>query len=479
MVKLITLLTRFKGLAHSGSFFMTTLVFLSCPVSAQIDGQSAQDLMYVGMARTDITPKTSIRLAGYAARAGKETEKVIHQLEAKALAFGNDEQKPSILITVDLVGIPANITSYLVNALSKEVDIDEANIAICASHTHGGPEVGNLMNILQARKNGFTESLLSVDHLVHIAQYTEELKQKLLEVSRAALKNRVPASLSWSRGSVDFAKNRRTPGGPVDHDLPLLVVKGSKGELHAVLVSYACHATTIGSVNKIYGDWISEAKINIEAKHPGVMAMVAIGCGGDSNPHPRNKMNLMRAYGKQISDEVEKLLLMPLQPITDLPTARMQRVQLPFSNVPSVPELMEQSSENTIKGYYSRLALNHILRGGTIPNELSYPIQIWTFGKQMAMINLPGEVVVDYSLRLKKELKANAVWINAYTNDVPSYIASRRVIAEGGYEAEESMYWYNKPSPYKPEIEDIIISAVHELLPNDFKTSRIPSGKNK
>ncbi len=80
---------------------------------------------------------------------------------------------------------------------------------------------------------------------------------------------------------------------------------------------------------------------------------------------------------------------------------------------------------------------------------------------------------------MKKELRANAVWINAYTNDVPSYIASRRVIAEGGYEAEESMYWYNKPSPYKPEIEDIIISAVHELLPNDFKTSRIPSGKNK
>ncbi len=468
MVMITVFFTSFKGLAHKGVLLMTSLVFLSCPALAQIDGQPVEKLMQVGMARTDITPKTSIRLAGYSARAGMEADKIMHRLEAKALAFGNDEEKPSILITVDLVGIPGNITSYLVNTLSKEMDINEARIAICASHTHGGPEVGNLLNILQAGKDGFGESLLPLDHLLHIAQYTEDLKEKLLEVSRAALKNRQPASLAWGRGTVAFAKNRRTEGGPVDHDLPILVVKGTKGELKAILVSYACHATTIGSLNEVYGDWISEAKINIEKKHPTTMAMVAIGCGGDSNPLPRGKIELMQAYGKQLSDEVERLLLTTLQPIADLPSARMKRVQLPFAHVPSVAELMQESGENSAKGYYSRIALDRVLRGQSIPTGVSYPVQVWTFGKQMAMVNLPGEVVVDYSLRLKRELGAERLWVNAYTNDVPSYIASSRVIAEGGYEADESMYWYNKPSPYKPEIEDVIIQAVHDLLPESF-----------
>ena len=84
------------------------------------------------------------------------------------------------------------------------------------------------------------------------------------------------------------------------------------------------------------------------------------------------------------------------------------------------------------------------------------------------MVNLAGEVVVDYSLRLKKELGARRLWINAYSNDVPCYIASRRVINEGGYEAVSSMYYYDKPSPFSEEVEDLIIHAVHDLLPETF-----------
>jgi hypothetical protein len=36
----------------------------------------------------------------------------------------------------------------------------------------------------------------------------------------AALEDRKPSRFSWAIGDVDFAANRRTPGGPVDHSLP-------------------------------------------------------------------------------------------------------------------------------------------------------------------------------------------------------------------------------------------------------------------
>lgn len=431
--------------------------------------ENDSEYMEVGIARMDITPKGPIRLAGYASRDKTETETRIHKLEAKALAFGSDEQQPSILITLDLVGIPAEITRQLAESLSKSTGISESRLAICASHTHGGPEVGNLLNILQARGEVFSDSLLALDHLVHISAYREELKKKLEEVSLQALKNRTPAKVSWGQGQVGFAKNRRTEGGPVDHAMPMLRVDSKDGKLLAVLVNYACHGTTISGINEIHGDWISEAQKFIESRHPGTAAMVAIGCAGDSNPHPRREMKYMVSHGKEIADEVDRLLETKLEPIASPPTAQMKRINLPYAHVPTVPELIKESSENTIKGYYSRLALDRVTRGMEIPTTQPYAIQVWTFGSKMAMINLPGEVVVDYSLRLKKEIGASVLWINAYTNDVPSYIASARVIAEGGYEAEGSMYWYDKPSPYKPEIEDMIIQAVVDLLPGSFK----------
>ena len=54
-----------------------------------------------------------------------------------------------------------------------------------------------------------------------------------------------PARVEWGVGNVGFAKNRRTPGGPVDHELPLLVVRGDDGKVRAVWFSYACHCTVL------------------------------------------------------------------------------------------------------------------------------------------------------------------------------------------------------------------------------------------
>jgi neutral ceramidase len=48
----------------------------------------------------------------------------------------------------------------------------------------------------------------------------------------------------------------------------------------------------------------------------------------------------------------------------------------------------------------------------------------------MAMVFLAGEVVVDYALRLKWEIDQKRLWVVAYSNDVPCYIPSRRILSE-------------------------------------------------
>jgi len=84
------------------------------------------------------------------------------------------------------------------------------------------------------------------------------------------------------------------------------------------------------------------------------------------------------------------------------------------------------------------------------------------------MIFLPGEVVSDYSLRLKRELDSSRLWLTAYTNDVPCYIPSRQVLAEGGYEADSSMIGFGWLTRLPPDVEDIVIQAAESSLPKNF-----------
>src|SRR5207244_1381212 len=77
--------------------------------------------------------------------------------------------------------------------------------------------------------------------------------------------------------------NRRTKGGPVDHDLPVLAVRNPDGSLRAVYLSYACHCVTLSN-NKISGDWAGFVDDAVQKNHPGVVVLTSVACGADSNP---------------------------------------------------------------------------------------------------------------------------------------------------------------------------------------------------
>ncbi|MGI6047217.1 MAG: hypothetical protein ACOYEG_04325 [Petrimonas sp.] len=455
--------------------FLLSILFIMAVSCSKTNNKRVDGTIDVGVARVDITPETPIRLAGFAARTKVEADTVLQRLSAKAIAFGSDEQNPSILISVDLIGIQWRVTSELVDKLSKSLGIKPEQVVICATHSHGSPEIGNLINILQCRGDyptdfGFSDSLLSSEELLHIAQFNELLSKRLESVAMEALKNRKPTLLTWGKETVTFAENRRTDGGPVDHSLPVLFVSDPDGTLRAVLMNYACHGISLGpDVNSIHGDWMGEAQKEIEARHPGAIAMVTIGYAGDSHPKLRDDIKYTKQYAQDIANSVDKLLQSKLQSITLPPVSKTRWIKLPFSHVPTVQELIELTEDKTVKGYYARLALERVIRGESLPTELDYLVQTWSFGDEMLMINLGGEPVVDYSVRLKNELDAQRLWLNGYANDVPCYIASKRVINEGGYEADASMYWYNMPSPLSEEVEELIMNTVHDLVPASFK----------
>ncbi|MDD2475509.1 MAG: neutral/alkaline non-lysosomal ceramidase N-terminal domain-containing protein [Dysgonamonadaceae bacterium] len=426
----------------------------------------------VGVASIDITPEYPIRLAGFALRTQTESDTVSLPLNAKAIAFGNSYEDLSLMITVDLIGISYQITDSVKKRLSGIINPDR--ISISASHTHSGPEIGTLINILHftSLKTAFDGNLLPIEQISHINKYREDLTDKLEIVALKAIKSREPSFISWGKGEVDFAMNRRGVD-VVDYDMPLMKITDVKGNIKCLFLTYSCHAVCAGSNNNaIHGDWVGVSQKIIEERYPGVTALVAVGCGGDINPKAitteeieNNPFYGAEKYGKMIADEVDNLLSMTLTPIKTTPTIKYANIELPFNNVPDTKEFIDNTSNITVKGYYSRLALERKAIGLEVPSYVKYPIQVWRFGNDLDMIVLGGEVVSEYSQRLKKELGSDKLWIIAYSNDVSCYIPSKRYIEKTPtiYEVEPSMYYYNQPSPFKSSVEDQIIKTIHSL----------------
>ena len=280
-------------------------------------------------------------------------------------------------------------------------------------------------------------------------------------------------------------KNRRTEGGPVDHSLPCLQVRDLEGALRAVWASYACHCTTLaGTDNHICGDWAGFAQEEIQKTLPGVTALITIGCGADANPESRmmpmpdgqeevfnTRLAYAKAHGEALSQEVQQMLLKAdAKPLTNVPSGAFERVNLPFDTLPTLEEWEARVAEGGSVGYHAQKHLERLQKGQPPQTELSYPIQAWTFGDELAVVFLASEVVVDYSLRLKSELDAERLWVGAYANAFPCYIPSERVLAEGGYEGGGAMLYFGPPTRFAPGVEQLVIDTVHRLLPEGFLT---------
>jgi hypothetical protein len=444
-------------------FLISALLVLCCAWPAL----AAKETFYaIGAAQVDITPDYPIRLSGYGARQ-KESEGIDQHIFAQALAIGDTKKSLAILITVDNVAVPACMREEVAARLARKASLHNERFTLCSTHAHTAPMLSGVCpNLFGAD--------IPPDQQERIDRYTRELTDKLEQAALAALKDRQPATLAWGQTKAGFAANRRTKGGPADQDLPVLVARDKTGIVRALLVSYACHCTTLADKpNHICGDWAGYAREYLERDHPGAVVFVALGCGGDANPNPRGNLDFAKQNGTAICDPVNELLQQPLTSLHQKLVCRTKQITLPYDTLPSREAwtARAQSSDHWI-AYHAKLNLRRLERGEKLPTELPYLLQTWNFGSELAMVFLPGEVVVDYSLRLKQEYDAKRLWVNAYANDVPCYIPSKRIWREGGYEGGGAMIFYDRPTRLTEGTEELIVAAVHKLLPRGFLAAK-------
>lgn len=389
-----------------------------------------------GAASVVVTPEKNLFMAGYSARK-KPAEGKVQELFAKALALEDEQGTRLVIVTMDLIGVPQPLRRAVAERAEKEFKLQPALLLMNASHTHCGPML---------RRSATTEKDLENPRIRDAYEYTQGLQEKLVVLIGQALADLQPARLTWNRARCGFAMNRRrdyslplddpnaklapNPNGPVDHEVPALRVEAPDGAAHAVLFGYACHNTCLNFFNYC-GDYAGYAQEYLQTHRPSFTALFLTGCGGDQNPYPRRSgvvpgtsdLELAQQHGRSLANAVEMAIATNPRAIRGPLRAAYEETSLTYADTARPPH--------------------------------DYPVQVIHFGSDLVLVALGSEVVVDYSLRLKRELAGDAaVWIAGYSNDYSGYMPSRRVQREGGYEAAAG---------WSEDVEEKIVGKVHEL----------------
>lgn len=431
-----------------------------------------------GVATRKLTPSEPIWLAGYANRA-KPSDGVDQDVFAKALAVDDGNGGRVVIVTLDLVGVPHALRVYVERECAQKHGLKPAEIVLNASHTHSGPQVSPDRMVLE---RAFSRAAKPQD-VDAVNRFETFLQSTVVELIGESLKASAPAQLEFAQARAGFAMNRRrpepkgtfsnnpNPAGPVDHDVPVLKVTGADGKVRALLFGYACHNTTL-SGSKVSGDYAGYAQQYLQESYPGTTALFMMGCGGDQNPYPRRGMvpnrpveELVKDHGRALANAVSTALASPPRVIRGPLRGAFDRVALDYEPLPREELATYQAPEHTPPVIQRAQALMQKLAAGERPAPLQCPVQVIQFGRDLTLVAIGGEVVVDYSLRLKQELKGPAaVWVAGYSNDVFGYLGNKRVIMEGGYEGGgANTRILNHPGRFTYDAEERIISKVHEL----------------
>ena len=419
-----------------------------------------------GVAKVKITPEKPMWMMGYASRNKPASETMI-DLWTRALAIEDPGGKRAVLITVEVSNTYRDLSQRVCRQLADKHGLPREAIAICATHTHSGPVVGNRAYFL-----------FDQEHQQRKQEYDKTLERKLVAAADEAVRRLSACRLTWGVGQATFAVNRRNNRaakvpdlraagklkGPVDHDVPALFVHDKSGRPMGIATGYACHATVLNGY-EWSGDWPGFAQLEIEQDNSSAVALVWAGCGGDQNPLPRRQVEFAQEYGRQIARAANDARGQRRPPIEGKLKCQYAEIDLPWAHIPSREELQSDcTSKNRYVVARAKQLLGVLDREGQIAPAYPYPVQTWQLGNGPTLVFLGGEVVVDFSLRLKSELGTERTWVVAYANDGMAYIPSERVLREGGYEGATAMIYYGQPSPWAPGVEQRIVDEVHRQV---------------
>jgi neutral ceramidase len=395
------------------------------------------DALLVGAAEVDITPPVGVSLAGsLQPRPSVGTD---DPLFAKAVVL-ESRGVPIAYVLLDLIALGRSEGDRAVQLASTATGIPAEQIVWAASHTHTGPYT---MRFLGAEGKDVDEAWLA------------GLPARIAQAVTKAWEARQPARMSRLRGYCSrVSHNRRLKmkdgrelntwllhrgeeevqclgaAGPIDPELGMLCFDDAAGDPIAVLWQFTLHTNT-NFGPRFSGDYpaVVAARLRERFGRDVVSIFVPGACADINTPGP-----FYREVGNTLADVMVPLLAKRVPRAGSLALgARKARVVVSYRDFTADQETRIRDSQWPPADQESFRQELAVMREVGVTEEESV-VQAWRIG-EVAFASLPGELFVEWGLKLKAESPFPWTYPVELGGDYLGYLVTEQAWAAGGYES--------------------------------------------
>jgi hypothetical protein len=438
------------------------LIFSAC--------QEQSPSVRIGTFQLDASPEIGSPVAYAPARS------IVDSLSIRGMVIMTYDD-PVVLCSVDWLGIANEGMQRWKEVLAKAAGTSTDRVSVHAVHQHDGLRCDFTVEKVLA-EYGLGGTKYDTTYLVNkINETAEAVKQAMsnarevthlgfgqAEVEKVASNRRILGEdgnvkiIRWSKSSDPEAI--AAPEGLIDPWLKSVSFWHEEEPL-AVMTYYAVHPQSYYGQGDVTCEFVGIARNQRQAALGGVPHIHFNGAGGnvaagkynDGSPERRPVLaERMEAGMRKAWENTQKRVISP---------SELQWKSVPLALPPGKhlvePELRAILEADTTTADQKFVAAKHL--AWLQRTQQGYQIRVSSLKMgDVWMLNLPGEIFVEYQLAAQQMRPEDQVVTAAYEEYGMGYIGTEKAYSEGGYETSE------RASRVAPTSEKILMRAIQEVL---------------
>lgn len=443
--------------------FILTPIFLLTGV-----GTSAQQIK-VGVFRSNATPPLGTPVAYAPARSIQDS------LSARGVVILSDE-KPIVFCTLDWLGVANEGQDIWKKHLARAAKTTEDRVFIHALHQHDGMrcdftsekimkqyglggtryDIPVLMDIIRQTAREVRAAARHAQPVTHFG-FGKTKVEKVASNRRILGEDGKVAIIRWSK-STDSAAIA-APEGLIDPWLKCVSFWNNDQPL-AVMTWYATHPQSYYGEGDITSEFVGLARRAREetTRIPhihfnGAGGNVAAGKYNDGSKEMRPVLASRMEAGMKGAWENTKKIPVSAESLG----WRTSPVVLPLGKHLIPERLTEVLADPDAHPNAKLTAAKHLAWHNRTREGHKVVVSALRIG-DIWLLNLPGELFIEYQLAAQKMRPGDEVCTAAYGEYGMGYIGTKIAYSQGGYETSE------RASRVAPEVEEVLMNAIREVL---------------
>lgn len=377
-------------------------------------------------------------------------------LSVRTISF-NKGDKTAVIVGVDVCGFDYSFIQSVKDEIYRKTGIPHEAVLINASHCHFTPVTQSW--ITWEKQNQHPDTL-----------YLENVvRPGIIRSVEEAIANAVESDLSFGRDTTGIGRNRSLKGEEAIYDnlVDVVQVIAKDDNKKSLLFLTGCHPVVADpAVNRFItsANFPGYARRIIEASAGIDNSLFLQGCAGDINPN-----TTFRATGEQLAKNVIAILNKTMIPVHGDISFHLDTISIPV--IPwsrdQLEEFLKNAETNPTDGVsrrdvrWTKLMIEQYEKNGTPSTDMPVYVQTLNIG-DWKLVGLSREVTTEFAMAIRNLWPEHKVSVAAYTNDIPSYLATDPHIKARDYEGYGSFFWYGQPNSYPLGTFDTVICKIKE-----------------